>query len=150
MEPVVNFCYLSEPQRLHAPSPSLPFERGNLSSGDVEFVFFCATAASSTKTVTEMPTVTSLSKRMKERFVFNCLHTTLSLFSVSCLVRLCLHSYHDSPPRCRPRGLHVPRAPCAGRPGEIWGTGSRREKWFRLGEIGGMATKASSRDWSSW
>ena len=116
MEPVVNFCYFSEPQPLHAPSPSLPFERGNLSSGDEEFIFFRATAASSTKTVTEMPTVTSLSKRMKERFVFNCLHTTLSLFSVF----LSLHSYHDSPPRCRPRGRHVPRAPCAGRPGEIW------------------------------
>ena len=116
MEPVVNFCYFSEPQPLHAPSPSLPFERGNLSSGDEEFIFFRATAASSTKTVTEMPTVTSLSKRMKERFVFNCLHTTLSLFSVF----LSLHSYHDSPPRCRPRGRHVPRAPCTGRPGEIW------------------------------
>ena len=79
MEPVVNFCYFSEPQPLHAPSPSLPFERGNLSSGDEEFIFFRATAASSTKTVTEMPTVTSLSKRMKEQFVFGRL-TQLFLF----------------------------------------------------------------------
>jgi len=29
-------------------------------------------------------------------------------------------------------------------------TGSRRVKRFRLGEIGGMTTKASSRNWSSW
>ena len=116
-EPVVIFCYLSEPEPLHAPSPSLPFERSKLSSGDVAFFSFVSLLpAAQRKTLTEMPTVTSLSKRMKERFVFNCLHTTLSLFSVF----LSLHSYHDSPPRCRPRGRHVPRAPCAGRPGEIW------------------------------
>ena len=47
---------------------------------------------------------------------FRSSRTTLSLFSVF----LSLHSYHDSPPRCRPRGRHLPRAPCAGRPGEIW------------------------------
>ena len=111
-----SFDTLTEQFRLCRTKSFVTFERGNLSSGDEEFIFFRATAASSTKTVTEMPTVTSLSKRMKERFVFNCLHTTLSLFSVF----LSLHSYHDSPPRCRPRGRHVPRAPCAGRPGEIW------------------------------
>ena len=68
------------------------------------------------KTVTEMPTVTSLSKRMIERFVFGRL-TQLFLFFFGFLS---LHSYHDSPPRCRSRGRHVPRAPRAGRSGEIW------------------------------
>ena len=150
MEPVVNFCYLSEPQRLHAPSPSLPFERGNLSSGDVEFVFFCATAASSTKTVTETPTVTSLSKRMKERFVFGRL-TQLFLFFPSPVSLDSAFTHIMTHIRAVALAAVMSLALLAqGSLVRFGERGSRRVKWFRLGEIGGMTTKASSRDWSSW
>ena len=80
------------------------------------FPFVSLLPAVQRKTLTEMPTVTSLSQRMKEWYVFNCLHTTLPLFSGF----HSLHSYHDSPPRCRLRGRHVSRAFCAGQPDKIW------------------------------
>ena len=79
------------------------------------FSFVPLLPAAQRKTVTEMPTVTSLSKIMIA-VCFWSSHRTLSHFSVF----LSLHSYHDLPPLCRPRGRHVPRAPCAGRHGEIW------------------------------
>ena len=121
MEPVVNFCYLSEPQPRLAPSPSLPFEQGHLASGDVAFSFFCVTAASGTKKNSYRDANCYILVQENDRAVCFGRLTQLFLFFPSpCLVRLCLHSYHDSPPRCRSRGRHVPRAPCAGRSGEIW------------------------------
>jgi len=146
MEPVVNFCYLSEPQPLHAPSPSLPFEQGHISSGDVAFSFFCATAASSTKTVTEMPTVTSLPKRMKERFVFGRLTQLFLFFPVS-------FPFTHIMTRLRAVALAAVMSLALLAQGSLvrfGDRGSRRVKWFRLGELGGMTTKASSRDRSSW
>jgi hypothetical protein len=144
MEPVVNFCYLSEPQTLHAPSPSLPFERGNLSSSVAAFIFFCVIAASSTKTVAETPTVTSLSKSMKERFVFGCLAQLFLFYPVS-------FPFTHIMTRLRAVALVAVMSLALLAQGGLvrFGErGSRRVQWF--GEIGGMTTKASSRDRSSW
>ena len=141
-----SFDTLTEQFRLCRTKYFVTFERGRLSSGDVEFIFFCATAASGTKTVTEMPTVTSLSKRMTERFVFGRL-TQLFLFVPVSFPFTHIMTRLRAVTLAAVISLALLAQGGLVRFGE---RGSRRVQWFRLGERGGMTTKASSRDWSPW
>jgi hypothetical protein len=107
------------------------------------FSFVPPLPMSRSETVTEMPTVISLSKRMKERCVF-CRLTQLFLFFPS-PVSLDFPSTHIM------ISLRVVALAAAmslallaqGGLVRFGERGSRRVKWFRLGEI---TTKASSRD----
>jgi hypothetical protein len=141
-----SFDTLTKQFRLRSTKSFVTFERGNLSNSVAAFIFFCATAASGTKTVTEMPTVTSLSKRMKERFVFGRLTQLFLLVPVS-------FPFSHIMTRLRAVALAAVMSLALLAQGGLvrFGErGSRRVKWSRLGEIRGMTTKASSRDWSSW
>ena len=106
--------------------------------------------AAQRKTHTEMPTVTSLSKRMIERFVSVVSHNSFSFFRLPVSLD---SAFTHIMTRLRAVALAAVMSLALlaqGGPVRFGERGSRRVKWFRLGEIGGMTTKASSRDWSSW
>ena len=97
------------------------------------FSFVPLLPAAQRKTVTEMPTVTSLSKRMRERSVFGC-HAKLFLFYPFSFPSTHIMTRLRAVALAAVMSLALLAQGGLVRFGE---RGSRRVKWFRLGERGG-------------